>query len=108
MSYVNPLRLDVDAIYELSNYANWIPITQGHYKDLFNLKYPGWQWNQLIPELLDAGVLVFKPEGDSYRQLLQGLWIAEAVEAVVVTAVDKETVKVRVIKRKSYGVQNGQ
>ena len=100
MSYVNPLRLDVDAIYELSNYANWIPITQGHYKELFDLKYPGWQWNQIIPELLDAGVLVFKLEGDGYRPLLQGLWIAEAVEAVVVTAVDEESVKVRVTRRK--------
>jgi hypothetical protein len=103
MSYVNPLRLDVDAIYELSNYANWIPITQGYYKELFDLKYPGWEWNQLIPELLDAGVLVFKPEGDSYRPLLQGLWIADAVEAVVVSALDEEMVKVRVIKRKVVG-----
>jgi hypothetical protein len=36
-------------------------------------------------------------------QLLQRPWISEAVEAVVVTAVDKEMVKVRVIERKVIG-----
>ncbi len=67
---------------ELSSYAHWIPITRGLHKPYFERNFPGWEWNQIIPVLVKAKILVIHSKGRAHRALNQGLYIAHDVEVV--------------------------
>jgi len=53
-----PLFLDIEELTTLTWYAHWIPISKGLCERLFKRNYPGWQWNQIIPELIKANILI--------------------------------------------------
>ena len=78
----HPLFLDIEALRMVAGYAHWIPITRGLYKDCFNLNFPGWEWNQIIPVLIQRKVLVIHPTDPGYRQLSHGLFISQEIKAI--------------------------
>lgn len=84
------LTLDFEALQMVAGYAHWIPITQGLYNDYFAKNLPGWEWNQIIPVLIEKKILVLtKVMG--YRHLSQGLYIANAIHCVRLWINDGET-----------------
>jgi hypothetical protein len=85
MPYVNPLVLTVEQIREISNYAHWIPITRGYHRELLETKYPGWDWNDFLPILDDAGLIRRHEEGHQCQRLMMGLCINAGVETVTFT-----------------------
>jgi hypothetical protein len=78
------LRLEVEAIKELSNYAHWIPMVRGYTRDYMDSHYPDWEWNDLIPKMLSRGIISTE-QSDGDTKLWQGLWLKAGVSAVVVT-----------------------
>ena len=78
------LRLEVEAIKELSNYAHWIPMVRGYTRDYMDSHYPDWEWNDLIPKMLNRGI-ISTAQSDRDTKLWQGLWLKVGVSAVVVT-----------------------
>ena len=87
----HPLFLDIEALRMVAGYAHWIPITRGLYKDCFNLNFPGWEWNQIIPVLIQRKVLVLHPTDPGYRQLSQGLYISSDIEGIMLWIKDRES-----------------
>ena len=78
------LRLEIKAIRELSNYAHWIPMVRGFTRDFMDSRYPGWEWNDLIPKMLNRGIISTE-QSDGDTKLWQGLWLKAGVSAVVIT-----------------------
>ena len=78
------LTLDVEAIRELTNYAHWIPMVHGYTRDFMERKYPGWQWNDLVPKMLSKGIIRTEPKAGDVK-LWQGLWLKTGTDQVVVT-----------------------
>lgn len=90
-----PLFLDIDSLRILTGYAHWIPVTRGLYKDYFKRNFPGWNWNQIIPELHKAKVLTRTPENSNYTELRMGLFISREIKKVSMSVEDGE-VKIRI------------
>jgi hypothetical protein len=78
------LRLDVEALTIIAGYAHWKPITQGLYLDFFQVNYPGWEWNDIIPVLIKKGVVKMSSKEPNQRLLSQGLSIANDVESILI------------------------
>ena len=76
------LRLDFESLEMIAGYAHWIPITQGLYKDYFQRNYPGWEWNQIIPVLIEKGIVKIHSDDPEFQLLSQGLYISREIEAV--------------------------
>jgi hypothetical protein len=85
------LTLDIEGLRGICNYAHWIPMTQGLYKDYFAKNFPGWEWNQIIPVLIEAKILVWDSKDPSYRSLSQGLYISSHIEGVTLWIKDGVT-----------------
>jgi len=88
------LTLDVEALGKIAGYAHWIPITRGLYKDFFNRNYPGWEWNHIIPVLINKGIVKVHSKEMDQRNLSQGLSISNEIESVTIsrTAVGQKVV----------------
>ena len=67
----------------------------GYYKEFFKENFPGWEWNQIIPELHKAKVLTRTPENSNYIELRMGLFISREIKTVSMSVEDGE-VKVRI------------
>ena len=87
----HPLFLDIAALRLVAGYAHWIPLIRGLYKDYFARNLPGWEWNQIIPVLIQRKVLVMHPTDPGYRHLSQGLYISSGIEGVTLWIKDRET-----------------
>jgi hypothetical protein len=98
MRYQNPLTLTVDELRELSNFSHWIPITRGFHHKYMAEKYPGWEWNQLIPRLIKGGYISKSDNQPGRVKLMQGLSISEDVKAIEFKAQSDGSVVVKVIR----------
>jgi hypothetical protein len=85
MPYVNPLVLSVEQIREISNYAHWIPITRGYHVEFLEKHYPGWDWNDFLPVLDDAGLILRHEEGHECQRLLQGICLPLGISKLTFT-----------------------
>jgi hypothetical protein len=75
--------MDIEVLREVTGYAHWIPITQGFHEDYFAENFPGWEWNDFVPRLLDKKILRFNEAGNpEFTMLSQGLFISEDVQAI--------------------------
>ena len=95
----HPLFLDIPTLRALTGYAHWIPGIRGLYKDFFAMNFPGWEWNQIIPVLIQREVLVMHPKDLGYRQLSQGLCISSEIQEISISIKDGKT-KIRIQKVK--------
>jgi hypothetical protein len=75
----------------VAGYAHWIPGIRGLYKDHFAKNLPGWEWNQIIPVLIKAKILVRDSKDPAYRSLSQGLYISSDIEGVILWIKHGET-----------------
>lgn len=94
------LTLDIDALTRIAGYAHWIPITQGIYKEFFIQNYPGWEWNQIMPELIKKDVLKVNSQDVNQRRLAQGLSISIEIESVTINK-SQGAIVITVNKRKT-------
>lgn len=85
-----PLSLDIATLRALTGYAHWIPVLGGYYKEFFTENFPGWEWNQIIPELHKAKVLTRTPENSNYRELRMGLFISREIKRLSMHVKDGE------------------
>jgi hypothetical protein len=95
----HPLFLDIPTLRTLTGYAHWIPGIRGLYKDFFAKNFPGWEWNQIIPVLVQRKVLVMNPADPGYRQLSHGLYISSQIQGISIAIKDGKT-KIRIQKVK--------
>lgn len=85
-----PLSLDIATLRRLTGYAHWIPVLRGYYSEFFEENFPGWDWNQIIPELHKAKVLTRTPKNSNYRELRMGLFISREIKTVTMSIEDGE------------------
>ena len=78
------LSLEIEAIRELANYAHWIPMVRGYTREFMDSHYPDWEWNDLIPKMLNRGIITTEPS-DGDTKLWQGLWLKAGIDEVIVT-----------------------
>jgi hypothetical protein len=95
----HPLFLEIPTLRTLTGYTHWIPGIRGLYKDYFANNFPGWEWNQIIPVLIQRKVLVMHPKDSGYRQLCQGLYISSEIQGISISIKDGKT-KIRIQKVK--------
>jgi hypothetical protein len=85
------LTLDIEGLQMVAGYAHWIPGIRGLYKDYFAKNLPGWEWNQIIPVLIKAKILVKDSKDPAYQSLSHGLYISSEIEGVTLWIKDGET-----------------
>jgi hypothetical protein len=90
-----PLTLDIATLRTLTGYAHWIPVLNGYYREFFKENFPGWSWNQIIPELLKAKVLIRAPQNSNYRELSMGLYINQEIKQISMF-IENIEVKIRI------------
>ena len=77
------ITLDVKMLRALTGYAHWIPITKGLHEEFFAENFPGWDWNDLVPRLLDKKILKFNErDNPDFIMLSQGLFIASDIQSI--------------------------
>jgi hypothetical protein len=76
------LTLDIEGLRMIAGYAHWIPGIRGSYKDYFARNLPGWEWNQIIPVLIEKKILVMHSKNPGHRHLSQDLYISSDVQYV--------------------------
>jgi len=90
--------MDVKTLREVTGYAHWIPITQGLHEDFFAENFPGWEWNDFVPCLIDKKILKFnEPDNPEFTMLSQGLFVSVDVQAIEFIP-QKNGVRVKVIR----------
>jgi hypothetical protein len=91
--------MDVELLREVTGYAHWIPITKGLHLNYFAEHFPGWDWNDFVPRLIDKKILRFNEVGNpEFTMLLQGLFISTDVQAIEFSP-QKNGVRVKVIAK---------
>jgi hypothetical protein len=99
-----PQFLDIEDLRKLSGYAHWIPITHGLYRNFFVKRYPFWEWNQIIPELIQSKVLVLHSSETKHLALSQNLYIARDIQGVSIQIRDgKVEISIRETDAKEKG-----
>ena len=99
-----PQFLDIEDLQKLSEYAHWIPITRGLYRDFFDKRYPFWEWNQIIPELIKSKVLAVHSNETQHLALSQNLYISRDIQGVSIQLKDGKveiSIKMPHTKKKS-------
>ena len=76
------LVLSVDDLLKLTSYAHWIPILNGRHQEFMKKNYPGWEWNQIIPVLVKAKILISDSKDPELRALNQGLYIDREIKEI--------------------------
>jgi hypothetical protein len=90
--------MEVEVLREVTGYAHWIPITQGLHEEYFAENFPGWEWNDFVPRLLDKKILKFNEQDNpDFIMLSQGLFISSDVQAIEFIP-QKNGVRVKVLK----------
>ena len=88
------LNLNVNALQKLAGYAHWIPMLRGYHEEFLSKNYPGWEWNDIIPQLIKEDIVKIKSGDVEQRTLAQGLSISNEIESVTIsrTAVGQKVV----------------
>ncbi len=85
------LELSVQDLMMLTAYAHWIPMTRGLYRPYFERNFPGWEWNQIIPALINAKILVVHSNNPLHRALCNGLYLGSEITGVKIHIQDRKT-----------------
>ncbi len=75
--------MDIELLTKVTGYAHWIPGIRGLYREFFAEHFPGWDWNDFVPRLIDKGILKFNElDNPDFTMLSQGLFISADVQAI--------------------------
>ena len=75
--------MDIEMLRKVSAYAHWIPGLRGLYREFFAEHFPGWDWNDFVPRLIDKKILRFnEADNPEFTMLSQGLFISADVQAI--------------------------
>ena len=74
--------LSVESLRGITNYAHWIPITQGLYLNYFEKHFPGWEWNDFVPRLIEERILFFNGNPETSVSLSQGLFVLRNIISI--------------------------
>ena len=94
------LELNLRELKTLASYAHWISALRGYQDEFLGKNYPGWQWNQIVPELIRNGVLAVNSSEENQQYLAYGLSISVAIENVKIS-ISEKGIKVTIKKSKS-------
>ena len=91
--------MDIEMLRRVTNYAHWIPGLRGLYREFFAEHFPGWDWNDFVPRLIDKKILRFNEVGNpEFTMLSQGLFISSDVQSIEFIP-QKKGVRVKAIKK---------
>jgi hypothetical protein len=91
--------MDIEMLRSVTNYAHWIPGLRGLYREFFAEQFPGWDWNDFVPRLIDKKILKFNEVGNpEFTMLSQGLFISSDVQSIEFIP-QKKGVRVKAIKK---------
>ena len=74
--------LSIESLRGITNYAHWIPITQGLHLSYFDKHFPGWEWNDFVPRLIEEKILFLNGDPENSISLSQGLFILRNVDSI--------------------------
>ncbi len=75
--------MDIEMLRRVTNYAHWIPGLRGLYREFFAEHFPGWDWNDFVPRLINDGVLQLNPkETEDLIALCFGLFISPDIKSI--------------------------
>ena len=90
--------MDIELLTRVTSYAHWIPGIRGLYREFFAEHFPGWDWNDFVPRLIDKGILLLNPaENENLTALRFGLFISAEIQAIEFLP-QKNGVRVKVLK----------
>ena len=90
--------MDIELLTRVTGYAHWIPGIRGLYREFFAEHFPGWDWNDFVPRLIDKGILKFNElDNPEFTKLSQGLFISSDIQTVEFIP-QKSGVKVKILK----------
>lgn len=90
--------MDIELLTRVTGYAHWIPGLRGLYREFFAEHFPGWDWNDFVPRLIDKGILKFNElDNPEFTKLSQGLFISTDVQTIEFIP-QKNGVRVKVLK----------
>jgi hypothetical protein len=92
------LDLNIDELQKIAGYAHWIPVLRGFHEEFLQRNHPEWEWNQIVPELINQGFISENSKAVDQRYLAQGLSISRGIESVVIKVSDK---RIKIIIKKS-------
>jgi len=90
--------MDIEMLRSVTGYAHWIPGIRGLYREFFAEHFPGWDWNDFVPRLIDKGILkINEANNPEFTKLSQGLFISSEIQAIEFIP-QKKGVRVKVLK----------
>jgi hypothetical protein len=91
--------LDIKMLRRLSNYCHFIPQLNGQAREFIERNFPGWDWNDFVPRLIDKKILKFQElDNPEFTMLSQGLFVSADVRAIEFMP-QKNGVRVKVIRQ---------
>lgn len=91
------VTLDIDSLQQLAGYAHWIPALKGTSEKYITRNFPGWEWNDIIPVLIEKGFLSTDSEAADQRYLAHGISISASTQSVKITN-SKNGIKITIKK----------
>jgi hypothetical protein len=82
------IHLSTTDITELVHFAHFIPISKGLSQKYVAENYPGWEWNDILPVLIEKGILI-KVKSPGYANIGDGLYISKKTKGVTIHFVSK-------------------
>jgi hypothetical protein len=76
------LTLDIEALQKIAGYGHWIPALKGFQRSYLATNYPGWDWNQIIPQLIREKIVHVNSLSASHQRLANGLYISIEIESI--------------------------
>jgi hypothetical protein len=91
--------VDIKMLGRLTNYCHFIPQLNGQARAFIESNFPGWDWNDFVPRLIDKGILKINEANNSeFTKLSQGLSISSEIQAIEFIP-QKNGVRVNAIKK---------
>jgi hypothetical protein len=91
--------MDIEMLKSLTHYCHFIPQLNGQAEAFITENFPGWDWNDFVPRLIDKKILRFnEADNPEFTMLLQGLFISADVQAIEFIP-QKNGVRVKVIAK---------
>jgi hypothetical protein len=82
MAFINPIFLSVEDIHDISRYNHYIPFIRQYHHAFIKERFPGWSWDNFLPRLQGAKIVITHEDCSDCRRLAMGLCIDANIEGV--------------------------